>query len=611
MTTTQTMPVGATVRAEGVNFRFWAPAAKKVELVTEDGLTQEMQRDAHGFYECFAPGLTAGTLYRYRINSETFVADPVSRYQPQDVDGPSEVIDPASYNWRNTAWRGRPWREAIIYELHIGTFTEGGTYASATERLDSLVELGITAIELLPLAEAPGKCNWGYDGVFMYAPERCYGRPDDLKAFIDAAHDRGLMVFLDVVYNHFGPQGNYLNVYAPNFFTNKRKTPWGSAIHIDGASQQPVRDFFTNNALQWLNEYRFDGLRFDAVQEIHDPSDPPFIKYLANTIRTATPRDRHVHLILENDDNNETLLSRHKGRDNRYDAQWNDDVHHALHVIATGERIDYYRDYSYDPVGQVLRALSEGFAYQGEFSRVRGRNRGTKSTDLPGLSFIIFLQNHDQIGNRAFGDRLGHLARPQTLAALIPLVCLTPMIPMLFMGDEWNASSPFLYFCDFEPDLAKAVREGRRREFAGFPGFATASDLHAIPDPGDPKTFAASTLKWEERGQSKHAAWVRYYQEVLRIRRREIIPRLRGLGSIPTMATRLSNHAFLINYTLRDASTLSIVANLGEIALETLPTIPGKLLFATDTGTGAPLAPWGVRVHLDLGRRAHDHDVAD
>ena len=453
-------PFGAEVTDGGVRFALWAPAARDValELATQ---TLAMESRAGGWFELTTSAAAPGSQYAFRIDGGYRVPDPASRFQPEGVSGPSEVIDPAAFAWPDRAWRARPWEELVFYELHTGTFTPGGTYAGVVSRLDYLVELGITALELMPLAAAPGRRGWGYDGVLPYAPDARYGRPDDLRALIAAAHARGLCVFLDVVYNHFGPQGNALYRYAPQFFTQRVTTPWGAALDF---SVPEVRAFFVRNATYWLREYGFDGLRLDAVHAIHDPGNYTILEEIAAQMGAIGRRtaDGRAYAVLENDDNAARYLK-------LYAAQWNDDAHHALHVLLTGETGGYYGDYASHPIGHLARTLTEGYAYQGEASRRRaGAARGEASAGAPLTSFVTFLQNHDQIGNRPFGERLGALAGERALRAAAALLFLAPSLPLLFMGEEWGASTPFLYFCDFEGDLARDVREGRLREFAAF-----------------------------------------------------------------------------------------------------------------------------------------------
>ena len=412
------MPFGAECLDDAsVRFRLWAPAAHQVELrlTGANGSVQiPFERCDKGWFELVTDAASAGTQYRFRIDGAQEVPDPASRFQPQDVHGPSEVVDPNAFDWSDSAWHGRRWEEAVIYELHVGAFTSRGTFSAVRERLDYLADLGITAIELMPIADFPGQRNWGYDGVFLFAPDSIYGRPEDLKELVQGAHERGIMVLLDVVYNHFGPEGNYLRFYAPQFFTDRHRTPWGDGINFDGPESRVVRDFFIHNALYWLTEYHFDGLRLDAVHAIIDDSTPDILTELADAVRSSIEPDRHVHLILENDRNQARYLRRKEHCQPKwYTAQWNDDVHHALHVLITGERDGYYLDYSERPLDQLGRCLVEGFAYQGEVSLHRdGETRGEPSRGLPLSAFVSFLQNHDQIGNRAFGERITTCRRP-------------------------------------------------------------------------------------------------------------------------------------------------------------------------------------------------------
>jgi malto-oligosyltrehalose trehalohydrolase len=458
-------------------FRLWAPQQTAIAIEFEGGSRVAMSRHADGWFMAEAM-CGAGTAYRYRLNSGQAVPDPASRAQADDVHGPSIVVDPRAYRWRQPKWCGRSWEETVLYELHAGTY---GGFTGVTRELDRLADIGITAVELMPINDFPGKRNWGYDGVLPFAPDRAYGSPDDLKALIDAAHARGLMMFLDVVYNHFGPDGNYLASYAPQFFRDDVKTPWGPAIDF---RRPEVRRFFTENALYWLMEYRFDGLRFDAVHAI---TEPDWLDEMAARVRTTVEPGRHVHLVLEHDGN----VAEHLRRD--FDAQWNDDGHHVLHVMLTGENEGYYGDYADEPATRLARVLSEGFAYQGETSKHRnGEPRGTSSEDLPPSAFVLFLQNHDQIGNRAFGDRLIETTDPKAVEAAIALQLLCPQIPLVFMGEEEDSRSPFQFFTDHHGELADAVREGRRKEFASFAAFSDSARREAIPDPNAAETFERS-----------------------------------------------------------------------------------------------------------------------
>ncbi|MFZ1416705.1 MAG: malto-oligosyltrehalose trehalohydrolase [Defluviicoccus sp.] len=593
---------GAQLHDGGARFRLWAPDCQEIALCLEGpDVTAEypLVRDGDGWCERFVDGIRAGARYRYRIDGDLKVPDPVSRFQPDDVHGASEVIDPGAYAWRCNDWRGRPWNEAVIYELHIGTFSAEGTFRGVADRLDALVDLGVTAIELMPVADFPGARDWGYNGVLLFAPDARYGRPEELKALIDAAHARGLMVLLDVVYNHFGPEGNYLHVYARRFFDAERHTPWGAAINFDGADSRWVREFFIENAVYWLSEYRFDGLRLDAVHAIDDGSPQHILEAIPERVYAAVSADRHVHLVLENGDNEAHHLQRTPGRHPpRYVAQWNDDCHHAFHVLLTGESEGYYADYADDPGRHLARCLTEGFAYQGEPSPLRaGGKRGEPSDELPLTAFVNFLQNHDQIGNRAFGERLSMLTRPQALRAAVAVLLLAPSPPLLFMGEEWAAPEPFLFFCDLGEDLREAVREGRRREFSRFPAFRDPAARARIPDPTAEEPFRASILDWGKREEPEHAAMLDHYRRLLALRRQEIAPRLEGMAGHAGRIPWREGTAIAAEWHLGGGAILSLRANLGPDP-KPAPTAraTGRILYeiaATTAGAGQ-LAPWSV-----------------
>lgn len=589
------MPFGATVRPDGtVRFRIWAPGQDHVGVAIDESVLP-MQAMAEGWFELETDAAAAGSAYRFQLGTGMRVADPASRCQREDVHGPSLVVDPQAFEWRSTDWRGRPWSEMILYELHVGAFSQQGDFGGVLRRLDWLERLGVTAIELMPIADFPGRRGWGYDGVLQFAPERAYGTPDDLKSLIDAAHERGLMMFLDVVYNHFGPDGNYLGQYAPQFFTERHHTPWGAAMDF---AQPTVRSFFIHNALYWLNEYRFDGLRFDAVHAIRDDSDTHILTELAERVRGGCEPGRHVHLVLENDANEAHFLRRDAA--GRFDAQWNDDFHHASHVVLTQESQGYYRDYQDRPVDLLGRALTQGFVYQGQASAHRdGAARGEPTAGLPLAAFVGFLQNHDQVGNRAFGERLTRLVMMEPLRALTSVHLLAPHVPLLFMGEEWAADTPFLYFCDFHDDLAGAVRNGRRREFAKFPAFADPRTRARIPDPNAEATFAASKLDWTAAGSQQKAPWLEYCRALLGIRRREIWPRLHGMpvGSASYEATE--SDALRVIWRMGDGAQLSLIANLNATTSTKLVDVPkGRLLHCTHAGhsvaAGRSVPPWFV-----------------
>lgn len=560
------MPFGAEITEDGVRFSLWAPTARDVSLVLE-GSNLPMQASGDGWRRLTVPEARAGSRYAYRVDCNITVPDPASRFQPDDVHGESLVVDPTAFEWSDGAWKGRPWEETVLYELHVGTATPEGTYAALIPKLEDLRDLGITAIELLPLAEFPGRRNWGYDGVLPYAPDAAYGTPDDLKRLIDRAHSLGLMIFIDVVYNHFGPSGNYLHAYAETFFTQRHQTPWGAGINFDDAQSQTVRDFFVHNALYWLEEYHADGLRFDAVHAILDDSEKHILAEIAGRIRAAL-QDREVHLVLENDANEARWLTRDGVAPRLHNAQWNDDLHHCWHTLLTGEADGYYIDYADKPVERLGRCLSEGFAYQGEASAHRnGECRGERSDHLPPTAFVTFLQNHDQIGNRAFGERISSLTSPEQLALARAALLLGPQIPMLYMGEEWNASTPFLYFVDFAEDesLSEAVREGRQREFANFNSFAT-NGSREIPDPTDENTFFRSKLAWDERTQRPYADVLAETRSLLDLRRAEILP----LIKTPFLGARSSQpQEGVLDVLWRfGGGTLVFLANLGNAQAE-------------------------------------------
>jgi malto-oligosyltrehalose trehalohydrolase len=574
---------GTRLTSNGASFRLWAPAAKRVDLLLENSFP--MQRGEDGWYRADVAGVKAGARYKFRIDNEIDVPDPASAFQPDDVSGPSEVIDHSAYRWRATDWRGRPWQEAVLIETHVGTFTREGSYRAMIGKLDHLVACGVTALELMPLADFAGARNWGYDGVLWYAPDHVYGRPDDLKTLIDEAHLRGLMVFLDVVYNHFGPEGNYLGRYAPSFFT-EAQTPWGSAIDY---RVREVRAFAIENALYWLSEYRFDGLRLDAVHSIVEPGEVSMLQDLSAAAgQLAAETGRHIHLVLENDDNRASVLDPIPDPYGKYRAQWNDDYHHAWHVLLTGESHGYYSDYQNCPRRDLGRALGSGFVYQGEASMHRGGQlRGEPSGALAPIAFVNFLQNHDQIGNRALGDRLESLANPAAIEAALAITLLAPMTPMLFMGEEWGSTRPFPFFCDFHGDLAEAVRKGRHREFAG--AYAKYGD--EVPDPLDRSTFDSAVLDWDQRYEPAGRKRLALVQQLLGIRQREIVPRLTGAAFDQSEAN--DNGVLTANWRLGDGASLRLVANLSDRDAAHAGSYPaGTPLWGGTRGDRLP--PWSV-----------------
>lgn len=560
----------------GVEFRLWAPAAEKVELCLQHGLEKkffEMDDLGGGWRGIRNLDAHHGMLYWYRINGDLLVPDPVSRFQPEDALGPSQVIDPEIFDWTDGAWQSRPWEEAIFHELHVGSYTQRGTFDSLRERLDYIADLGVTAIQIMPINSFPGRRNWGYDGVLLFAPEGTYGHPDSLKSLICEAHARGLMVFLDVVYNHFGPLGNFLPHYAPQFFTNRHVTPWGQAINFDGEGSPVVRDFFINNALYWLTEYNFDGLRFDASDWLIDETRPNFLTEMAKTIRERLGYEKH--LVLENDDNPVEYLRRDdKGRPRLYNAIWDEDLHHCLHVSATDETSGYYEDYRERPVYFLAKSLTEGYAYQGEWSEYRKKDRGGETRELYSSSFVAFIQNHDQVGNRPLGDRINKLAKPKALRAITEILLLSPAPPLIFMGQEFMADSPFPFFSDLSPELAPMVSDGRLKFFIDLPMFKERYNLDDMPDPSDERTFQTAILDFKQLSEPGHALWHKLHKELIEIRKREIIPRLKGVKVDGAGFEMQGDSAFKAWWTLNDGNMLTLVANLGRTASD-VPDFPG------------------------------------
>ncbi len=560
-------PFGAQLNAATgmVFFRLWAPNCAAVSLLLEGQEPLPMNPVRAGWYEV-QTSCTTGARYKFRLADGTAngidVPDPASRQQQDDAHGWSIVVDHDAYQWRHPDWQGRPWSEAVIYELHVGVC---GGFKGVTANLPELAALGVTAIELMPIAQFPGVRNWGYDGVLPFAPAVAYGTPDELKELIDTAHGLGLMVLLDVVYNHFGPDGNFLHLFASDFFRDDRNTGWGAAIDF---RRRQVRDFFIENAQHWLNDYRFDGLRLDAVHAIDDPD---YLFEFARAVRGSVAPDRHIHLIVENEDNCASLL---ESNTPSFDAQWNDDGHHCLHVLLTGEHEGYYADYAVTPADKLARCLAEGFVYQGEHSEHCGRARGEPSKALRSTAFVLFLQNHDHIGNRAFGERLLTLCRADAFRAAAALVLLSPQIPLLFMGEEDGAREPFLFFTDHHPELAEQVRVGRMEEFSKFEAFADTADSPNLPDPNEPTTFAASV----PQPTAESPLWRAFYSSLLALRREHVMP---GLAGITQRESAVLGRAAVSTAWLSGETWLRLYANLDEAPVEFEIAPSAKLLYAS------------------------------
>jgi maltooligosyltrehalose trehalohydrolase len=470
-----------------------------------------MAADGDGYFRADVPA-QAGERYRYRLDGGDELPDPASRWQPEGVHGPSALVDPSAFTWADDGFRAPPLAEHVIYELHVGAFSEQGTFDGAIARLDDLAELGISAIEIMPVAQFPGARNWGYDGVDLWAPQTSYGGPEGLRRLVDACHARGLAVILDVVYNHLGPEGNYLERFGP-YLSDRHHTPWGQGVNVDGNGGDEVRRFLAGNALHWLGEYHIDGLRLDAIAGIVDTSAEPFLRELGEAVAQLGARERRTLVLIAESDLNDPRVILHEPPGSfGLDSAWCDDVHHALHTVLTGEREGYYADFG--SLGDLAKALRQGFVYDGRRSVVRGRRHGTAPVGLDGPDFVVFSQNHDQVGNRALGERLGQLVDLERSKLAAGIVLLSPFVPLLFMGEEYGETAPFLYFTDHgDEELNTAVREGRAREFAAFARAGT------LLDPHDPEALERSRLDWGLRAQGSHARLLELYRELLRIRR--------------------------------------------------------------------------------------------
>lgn len=507
--------LGATVEAEGVRFRLWAPKAQRVNVLIESAVSSGashqvlLDPEADGYFSGMAAGAGAGLRYRYLLDEAGPWPDPASRFQPDGVHGASEVVD-AAYAWRDARWTGVPQQDLVFYELHVGTFSPEGTFDGVRRKLPYLRDLGVTALELMPVADFPGRWNWGYDPAAFWAPSRAFGRPEDLRALVDEAHQLGLAVFLDVVYNHFGPDGAYVVGFGP-YLTDEHHTPWGRAVNLSGKGSAPVRDFFTANALHWLSEYHIDGLRLDAVFALVDDSPQHWLAELAEHASTLPGPPRL--LIAEDNRNLDTLVRPvHEGGFGLH-GLWSDDFHHLVRRYVAGDQHGYFVDYP-TSTQAIAETITQGWYYKGQHAPFFGGPRGSDPKGLPPERFVLCIQNHDQVGNRPAGDRLCGTVTPAAYRAATALALFVPQLPLLFMGQEWAASSPFIYFTDHNPELGRCVREGRRKEFGDFPGFHGE-----VPDPQSPNSFEASKLRWEETEAPGHVRMLRLYRDLLRMRR--------------------------------------------------------------------------------------------
>jgi maltooligosyltrehalose trehalohydrolase len=550
-------PIGAESRGDGVAFRVWAPKRKRVAILIDGGGEHELRREPGGYFSATVPEARPGARYRFRLdNDRTLYPDPASRLQPDGPHGASQVIDPRAYAWQDDDWRGVKLAGQVIYELHVGTFTPQGTWRGAMDKLPLLKELGITLIEMMPVNEFPGRFGWGYDGVNLFAPTRLYGSPDDLRRFVDAAHRLGMGVILDVVYNHLGPDGNYHACFSDGYFTDRYENEWGEAINFDGDGAEPVRDFFTSNAAYWVEEFHFDGLRLDATQSMHDASDEHVIAAIVRAARAAAG-ERSILVVAENEPQHTRLVRPPARGGYGVDALWNDDFHHSAIVALTGRNEAYYEDHQGVPQ-EFVSAAKYGYLFQGQYYAHQGKRRGMLGIDLAPAAYITFIENHDQVANSPAGLRLHRLTSPGRLRAMTALFLLMPGTPMLFQGQEFAASAPFLYFADHNPELAPLVREGRHAFLRQFPSIDSAAMREQLADPGAVETFDACKLDWSEFDANKHA--VALHRDLLRLRREDAVFAAQGAvdGAV------LGPEAFVLRFFGREGDDRLMFVNLGR-----------------------------------------------
>ena len=561
------LPVGAEVTPEGVHFRVWAPSRERAVVVFEESSAEEqaveLAPEQDGYFSGLVKGAGAGTLYKYRLDGGDAFPDPASRFQPQGPHGPSQVIDPSTFPWTDAGWPGAGREGRVIYEMHVGTFTPEGTWEAAARQLPELAELGITVVEVMPVAEFPGRFGWGYDGVDLFAPYHLYGEPDDFRRFVDRAHAAGLAVILDVVYNHLGPDGNYLKQFSGDYFTDRYKNDWGQAINFDGEDAGPVREFFLANAGYWIDEFHLDGLRLDATQDVKDASEDHILAAVGRRVREAAG-ERTVYLVAENEPQETKLVRPPAEGGYGLDSLWNDDFHHSTQVALTGRNEAYYNDYTGCPQ-EMISLVKYGYLYQGQRYSWQKQRRGTSGLGLPASAFVSFLQNHDQVANSARGERCHRLSSPGRFRALTAFLLLGPETPMLFQGQEFCASSPFLYFADHNPELAAAVRQGRLEFLAQFPSLALPELQRQVPDPESPATFERCKLDLAER--ERHAPCYALHRDLLRLRRED--PVFRG-GRLDGAV--LGPEAFVIRFFGKEGGDRLLLVSLGgDLDLEPVP----------------------------------------
>jgi maltooligosyltrehalose trehalohydrolase len=592
MSTSHQRHFGAIPTDDGVRFCAFAPPGcdLRLHLLTgrASGAHFPLSSDS-GVFEFVVPYARAGDRYAFTLDGSAYRPDPASRFQPEGVHGPSEIVDPGTYGWRHLDWRGCNPRDLVIYELHVGTFTPSGTFAGVRGQLGALRDLGVTALELMPIAEFAGARNWGYDGACPYAPSRNYGRPDDLRELVDGAHAAGIAVFLDVVYNHLGPEGAYLTVFNPTFITDRHTTPWGGAVNLDGPGSDLVRSFIIDNALHWLREYRLDGLRIDATHALIDTSPTHIVAELVDTVRSSI--DRPVVIHAEDHRNLATLVEPRERGGWGLDGVWADDFHHVIRRYLAGDAHAYFADFEGSD-RELAQIIQQGWLFTGQPSAYMKHRRGTDVSEIPMRRFVVCLQNHDQVGNRAAGDRLHQAIDAAAWRAASTVLLTVPMTPSLFMGQEWAATTPFLYFTDLEPELGRLVTEGRRQEFRHVPGFADRATRDRIPDPQAPSTFDASRLEWHERDRDVHKACLAMYTELLRLRRAH--PALAGSDDLAGDATVVEDGALLIRREDSSGMYWVLVRLAGGAGIARTSAFandtPPRVIFSTEDGRFA-LAP--------------------
>jgi maltooligosyltrehalose trehalohydrolase len=580
------LELGARPGRDGVRFRVWAPKRKKVDVLFEnEGGSIALARKESGYFSAAVPGLKTGSLYRYRLDGDEIAPDPCSRFQPQGPHGPSMVVDPEAYDWRDQSWPGVTLAGQIIYELHIGAFTPEGTLDAAAEKLAGLKSLGVTLLELMPLAECPGRWNWGYDGVDLFAPSHNYGDYEALKRFVDRAHGLGIGVMLDVVYNHVGPDGNYLNCFSDDYFTDRYKNDWGEAINFDGPNCEEVREFFLQNACYWISEFHLDGLRLDATQDIYDNGAVHILSELSRRTRFAAG-DRQILLIAENEPQDVRCVAPVEKGGFGLDAMWNDDFHHASRVALMGRREAYFSDYQ-GRAQEFVSSVKRGFLFQGQYYTWQKKRRGTRVTDEPAAAFVCYLQNHDQTANSAEARRLADLSNPVAYRALTALLLLSPATPLLFMGQEFAATASWFFFADHKADLAKTVLQGRREFLAQFPSYATPESQESIPDPSDPSTFEQCKLDWSER--DRHKQVYALHQHLICLRREDAVLARQSRSDVDGAV--FSRETFVLRFFGGTAGDRLLVINLGrqyELATLSEPLLapvsgePWNLVWSSD-----------------------------